>query len=105
MDINTIVQAAFQKAVTIPDHDDSELKRNRQRSQNWVESLAIAFREAYSEDNSVRVFSKYHKENRKEFGLNELLYDVAVCRINHLESPGNKKRLAYIEKVLCFVES
>ena len=74
------------------------------RSQKWVESLADSFRKAYQQDESIRVFSKYNKENRKDFGLNELLFDISVCKINYLKSPRNKE-LAYIERAHWLVES
>ncbi len=38
-------------------------------------------RGAYSGDETVRVFSKGCDVNRKDFGVNELLYDVLVCRV------------------------
>lgn len=51
-------------------------RRNATRSKNWVEGLAAAFREHYRKDDpDVRVFSKYHADNRSDFTLNELLDD------------------------------
>lgn len=69
---------------------------NRARSIAWVESVAQCFRDAFSADPRIRVFSKYHAGNRRSFGLNELLYDVAVCRVDQC--------LAYGGKTICFVK-
>jgi hypothetical protein len=74
----------------------SDQNTNRQRSIGWVESVAANFRRAYSKDPEVRVFSKYHDSHRKDFGLNELLYDVAVCRVGSCT--------AYRGTSICFIK-
>ena len=79
------------------------LKIHRQRSINWVESLAGEFRKVYPRDKDFRVFSKYHDQNR-DFGLNELLYDISVCRVNRITSPRHIE-LVYIEHAVWLVES
>jgi hypothetical protein len=53
----------------------------------------------------VRVFSKHHTGNRLDFGLNELLYDVLVCRIGRVLSAVHRKELLYIDQALWQVES
>ena len=111
MDVKQIIEIAFENArikafKEEKEHPEySKQKIHALRSQNWVESLAVSFRKVYNKDVNVRVFSKYHTENRKEFGLNELLYDISVCKINYTESPKHKTKLAYIEKALWLVES
>ncbi len=53
---------------------------NRQRSGNWVESLARRFKEHYEGD-PYRVFWSANRKNRKQFGRNEMLFDIAVCSV------------------------
>lgn len=73
-------------------------------SRTWVESLAKAFREHYADDPHVAVFSKYCDSNRKHFRLNELLYDVAVCRWQETTAV-NGTPLRFIERSIWQVES
>jgi len=105
--IKQIVTEAFEAAKQKAVDATTDQERNRQRSIIWVESLASAFREYYQIKDNYRVFSKYYEdiETRKDFGLNELLYDISVCKINYTESPKHKTKLAYIEKALWLVES
>jgi hypothetical protein len=67
--------------------------------------VAEAFREEYAADPSVRVFSKHYDGNRQEFGLDELLYDVLVCRVDGVASSAHGKRLLYVRDALWQVES
>lgn len=77
---------------------------NRARSIAWVESVAQCFRDVFSADPHVRVFSKYCEDNRKSFGLNELLYDVAVCRVDQCAAYGGKT-ICFVKEALWQVES
>ena len=43
MDIIQIINEAYEKARQILVDETTELKRNRKRSKNWVESLAESF--------------------------------------------------------------
>ena len=47
----------------------------------------------------------HNYSNRKDFGLNELLYDILVCKVGDVESSIHKKRLCFIKEVLWQVES
>ena len=51
------------------------------------------------------VFSKSDSSSRKDFGLNELLHDIVVCRVEEAESPAGSKKLLFIKEVLWQVES
>jgi len=53
----------------------------------------------------VRVFSKHNPSHRKDFGLNEFLFDILVCRVDTVESAIHKKTLYYIREVMWQVES
>ncbi len=70
-----------------------------------MESVAEAFRAAYLSDSDIRVFSKYCDNHREDFGLNELLYDVCVCRIGTCTSARQGKTLCYVREALWQIES
>jgi hypothetical protein len=53
----------------------------------------------------VRVFSKEYRKNRREFGLNEMLYDICVCETASCPSHTGKKDLQYITRALLLIES
>lgn len=103
MDIRDTIHEAFRRAAQESVMGGTNQGRNRQRSISWVETLASEFRKVYRRENDFRVFSKYHDQN-KDFGMNELLYDISVCKTNYIVSP-QRKRLSYIEKALWQVES
>jgi hypothetical protein len=98
-------QKALEEGITPNDAQ----KLHALRARKWVEALAENFREHYKKEENIRVFSKYYKgkndTQRKEFGLNELLFDISVCRINYTEAPKHHTKLPYIEKALWIVES
>ena len=100
----TIIRKAFFLALQKQTQAESSQDLHRKRSHFWVKSLAKQFRDHYEKDNSVRVFSKDYSKNRKDFLLNELLYDVCVCRVDKVVSK-QKKELYYIKDVLWQVES
>ncbi len=105
MDISALLERSFQVASHILIEGTTTGKTHRKRSQAWVEALAASFREHFQHDSSIRVFSKYTEAYRKEFGLNELLYDVLVCRVDVVKSARHAKDLYYIHDVLWQVES
>jgi hypothetical protein len=99
---------AEKKAVEKKIYSGDLQKLHALRAREWVEALANSFREHFKVDENIRVFSKYYEsengEQRKDFGLNELLFDISVVKINKIESPRHKE-LTYIEKALWLVES
>lgn len=104
-DIGFMVRTAFTEAIRAEIPADGSSRRHRERSRVWVEALANEFRSHYCEAKDVRVFSKHWAENRADFLLNELLYDVSVCRVASVASAAQKKELLYIKEVLWLVES
>jgi hypothetical protein len=78
---------------------------HRERSSRWIEALADAFRAQYADDPSIRVFSRHNEANKDDFLLNELLYDVSVCRVDEVRSAVQKRLLAYVREALWQVES
>ncbi len=104
-DVKQLLQEALQQAQSEPDTGETTQKININRSRNWEKALTGQFRKRYEGDPAIRVFSKSDLANRKDFGLNELLYDVQVCRVEEAESSTGSKKLLFIKEVLWQVES
>jgi hypothetical protein len=67
--------------------------------------LAAECRAEHAADASIVTFSKYHRANRTRFGLNELLFDVCVCRTSTVLSASGRHSLHCISEVLLQAES
>lgn len=104
-DVASVICAAFEKAKGAEVRADAAGYLHRERSRLWVEALAEEFRCAYADDPSVRVFSKHHEGNRRDFLLNELLHDVSVCRVATVPAAAHKKELLYVTEALWQIES
>lgn len=96
-----IVNEAWEKARLTP-----EQHTNRERSQKWVCKLAEEFRSEYRDKEIHRVFWLGNKDNRDQFGINELLFDVMVCSVSKVESLQQRSNLLdYIDQCHWQVES
>jgi len=104
-DVKQLLQEALQQAQSGPDTGETTQKINLNRSQSWVKALAEQFKKRYEGDTDIRIFTKSDYSNRRDFGLNELLYDILVCRVGEVESSLHKKNLCFIKEVLWQVES
>ena len=104
-DVKQLLKKALQQAQSGPDTGETTQKINLNRSQSWVKALAEQFNKRYEGDTDIRIFTKSDYSNRKDFGLNELLYDILVCRVGEVESSVHKKKLCFIKEVLWQVES
>jgi len=105
MNIKTLIQTSFSVARTAPVKGDSKGLLHRDRSRVWVETLADHFRQHFEREPDVRVFSKHNPSHRKDFGLNEFLFDILVCRVDTVESAVHKRTLYYVRDVMWQVES
>ena len=104
-DVKQLLQEALKQAQSKPDKGNTIQQINMNRSQYWVEALTEQFQKCYEGDSEIRVFSKTDPSHRKDFGLNELLYDVLVCKVGEAESSVHGKKLLFIKEVLWQVES
>ena len=104
-DVKQLLQEALQQAQSGPDTGETTQQINLNRSRSWVKALAEQFQKRYEGDSEIRVFLKTDPSHRKEFGLNELLHDILVCRVGEVESSIHKKKLCFIKEVLWQVES
>ena len=104
-DVKQLLQNALDQAKLEPDKGKTAQQINQNRSLSWVKSLAEQFKKRYEGDSEIRIFTKSNYSNRKDFGLNELLHDVLVCRIGEVESSLHKKKLCFIKEVIWQIES
>ena len=77
---------------------------HRERARAWVDNLGRAFQRVYSDDDQ-RVFWIANECNKKEFGLQELLFDISVCQVRCVKSIRQEKPLQYISNCFWQVES
>ena len=78
---------------------------HQEMSRAWVEALADALRNSYPSEDSVHVFSKGFEGNAADFGVNELLYDILVCRTGTVLSAKQGKELLYFTECIWQIES
>jgi len=97
-DVKQLLQETLTLAQAEPIKGNSVQEINRNKSQSWVTVLAEQFRNRYQGDPDIRVFSKDNYSNRRDFGLNELLYDIVVCRVGEVESAKHRKTLFFIDE-------
>ena len=104
-DVKQLLQEELRQAKSKSDKGNTTQQINMNRSRYWVNALTEQFQKRYEGDSEIRVFSKPNYSNRKDFGLNELLHDVVVCRVGEVESAVHGKTLMFIKDVLWQVES
>lgn len=104
-DIKQLLQNSLTLAQAEPDKGKSLQEINQNRSRSWVNTLAEQLQNVYKAESSVTVFSKYGHSHRNDFRLNELLYDIVVCRVDEVASSTHKKKMYYIKETLWQVES
>lgn len=100
--IASLVHSAYKAALGHPDDSQlSEGPRNRARSQNFVTILAAEIRNACP---AATVFSRDWKDNKAEFKVNEMLFDVHACETDTLTTVKGL-RIKYISRSLIQIES
>ncbi len=103
--IGEVIMEAWDKARHADDDGDGKRDRNRNRSARWVGSLACRFRKRY-EGGRYRVFWLGNETNRKQFGRNEMLFDIAVCSVSVTRSRQRQARnLEFIAECHWQIES
>ena len=101
-----IIECAWNHARREADDGSDVGKRNRKRSSQWVCALAEAFQREYRDPGVHRAFWVGNCENRKQFDVNELLFDVMVCSVSTVESlQRHSNRLDFIDQCHWQVES
>jgi hypothetical protein len=105
MDLYGLLETSLTAAQRAPTVGTLPQAIHRNRSQEWIRQLRSGFSQALAGDSSLRVFTRGDSTYRTDFGLNELLHDVLVCRVNTVPSAKQGRTLYYIEEVLWQVES
>jgi hypothetical protein len=103
--MKALVHDALAAALACVDEGATTGARHRNRSKNFVECLADELRGRYSDRVDVAVFSKHYGGNRQQHGLNELMYDVAVCETRQVPSASGRAELTYVSAMLVAIES
>jgi hypothetical protein len=105
MHIGSLVQTALERAAGEPLSRQSRQELHRERSSLFVENLATQLRRHSWDWDDVVVLSKHIGTNRERFGLNELLFDILVCRTAHTSSASRNEDLTYVTRGLWAIES
>src|ERR1041385_2659198 len=95
MDTKRIIRESLTAANAKRDKGSSERIKHRNRSKMFVESLAMKLREYYAGE-GIFVLSRHSPDHRREFGLNELLYDILVCKTDQVRSRSENGNLTYV---------
>ena len=105
MNIKQTLQQSLTIAANLPAPGENSQFIHRNRSKNFVETLASQLRKEYQAQHNIFVLSKHYDKTRTEFGLNELLYDILVCETDHVASVLEKETLTYVTKAVWEIES
>lgn len=103
--IGEVVLSAWNGALAPIIERGTQQETNRERSRAWIRSLAGRFRMHYR-DGRHRLFWLGNKKNREQFGLNELLFDLAVCSVSTTNSLQRQPQpLSFIARCHWQIES
>lgn len=106
MNIREIVSSAVSdsQAMHLPKFD-KKAQLHRERSKTFVECLSKCLLETCSSPARVAALSKHHDDERSRFGMNELLFDIALVEYSTVDSGVSAKELSYVTKGIWIVES
>jgi hypothetical protein len=100
------VKAALSVAAAMSDKSGPPGPIHAARSQNFVAALADRLRTAYRDDARIAVLSRDYDGHGNCFGkLNELLFDILVCRTDTTPSANGSKQLTVITGGILAIES
>lgn len=106
--IEQMVTEALREAETFADAEkDEPSPRNAHaaRSREFVKLLARQFEQRYRSECDIKVLSGSIDRWRLKLGMNELLFDITVCRTDETEAAFRDTTLTYITESLWAVES
>ncbi|MGD0089179.1 MAG: hypothetical protein ABSE73_04605 [Planctomycetota bacterium] len=105
MRVTELIQTAFVDGKSAPLLSGYSRQRlHLKRSEAWVKALARHLEKEYPRER-FRVFSKHDDTNRDDFGLNELLFDIAVCEVGKMRAAKATAQLVYVKRAVWQVES
>ena len=104
MNIVGVVNESFNEAVKALVMGTSAGSLARARERVFVKTLVTQLEEVHDDD-SIRVFSPYGRGNMADFGTEQLLHDICVCRIGGGVTAERKPNdFLYIEEALWQIE-
>ncbi len=95
MRIQDILRDSYHKSLKALVMGTSPGSLARARERAFVKSLATQFGTSFA-DEEFRVFSAYGRGNRADFGSEQLLFDIEVCRVAAASSAQRKTEPFYI---------
>lgn len=108
MNIKTIVWDAVREAQDRPitKSGDEKGPLHRERSENFIRCLSERLKnECNSNPKEVASLFRYDDTYRSKFGMNELLFDIAVLEYETVSSGTSGKELFFVTRGLWIVES
>jgi hypothetical protein len=104
MNIQHIINTSFNDATKSFVMGTSSQSLTRARERVWIKMLSTHLADALGE-HDCRVFSAYNRGNIEDFGTEQLLYDIQVCRVGVTTTADKKKeQLHYIQASLWQIE-
>jgi hypothetical protein len=76
---------------------------HRERSKEWIKHLGTNLPELVEDGTNVHALYKHNEASKEMFGLDELLFDILICRTGSIDEPG--RVFTYIVQALWQVES
>jgi len=105
MNIRHLINYSFNDATKSMVMGTSPTALARARERAYIKTLITHLEDEYSGDD-MRVFSAYQRGNEDDFGTEELLFDIQVCRVGITETADRKKdELHYIQGAVWQIET
>ena len=104
MNISRIISDSYASAAKALVMGTSPQALARARERAFVKALADRLRNEYAGDD-IRVFARFGRGNRRDFGAEQLLGDVCVCHVDSGRTGGRLSRdFLYVADVLAQAE-
>ena len=104
IDLGTLIREAWKNTLkkTVCAEGAAEkslVTTNGDRSSGWIDCLGESFQGHYTNEDQ-RVFWKRNYSNRRQFNLNELLFDISVCQVKEVPSIKKGTPLSFISNAI-----
>lgn len=104
MKIRHTINYSFNDALKVMVMGTSPEALVKARERVWVKTLATQLEDELGGDD-VRVFTAYNRDNVEDYGADQLLNDIQVCRISKTTTADKKKEeILYVHASLWQVE-
>ena len=109
IDLGTLIREAWKNTLkktvcAVGAAEKSLVTTNGDRSSGWIDCLGESFQGHYTNEDQ-RIFWKKNYSNRRQFNLNELLFDISVCQVKEVPSIKKGKPLSFVSKCYWQIES